>query len=150
MGGDEIEVSDNESSNLEEYWSYKEETAEIFKIKIDDGYCNGGKLHYQDLECNDCWKRWRSHEITYHDHDEIESENETHDERKELGKAHELPVCNIIKFKMIKYSFGQDDEYVAVKENRYDDLARTSYDACRTYQEIFRLMDEGWMVTRAE
>ncbi|GKE61162.1 hypothetical protein Tco_1511529, partial [Tanacetum coccineum] len=32
MGGDEIEVSDDESSDLEEYWSDKEETAEIFKI----------------------------------------------------------------------------------------------------------------------
>ncbi|GJS42244.1 2-methylene-furan-3-one reductase-like protein [Tanacetum coccineum] len=33
MGGDEIEVSDDESSNLEEYGSDKEETAEIFKIE---------------------------------------------------------------------------------------------------------------------
>ncbi|GJW69131.1 hypothetical protein Tco_0123555 [Tanacetum coccineum] len=35
MGGDEIEVSDNESSDLEEYWSDKEETAKIFKIETD-------------------------------------------------------------------------------------------------------------------
>ncbi|GJX74435.1 hypothetical protein Tco_0313030 [Tanacetum coccineum] len=189
MGGDKIKVSDDESSDLEEYWSDKEEeTAEIFKIETDifyyetplyalsyeeqnviirpwldngiwkepkpvkhdckpfnyktrcskwptcswreDGYCNGGNLpeayhignslHYQDLEwyealedselkdkalrnkaimeglisddesCNDCWRRWKSHEITYHDHDEIE--NETHDERQELCKAHKLPT----------------------------------------------------------
>ncbi|GJU26352.1 hypothetical protein Tco_1164973 [Tanacetum coccineum] len=48
MGGDEIEVSDDESSDLKEYcWR-------------EDGYCNGGNLpgayvignslHYQDLE----------------------------------------------------------------------------------------------------
>ncbi|GKB71022.1 hypothetical protein Tco_0932434 [Tanacetum coccineum] len=43
------------------------------------------------------------------------------------------------------YSFEQDDKYVAVKEDEYDDLARTSDDACRAYQEIFRMMDEGWM-----
>ncbi|GJR79855.1 hypothetical protein Tco_0150640 [Tanacetum coccineum] len=35
MGGDEIEVSDDESSDLEEYWSDKEETAEFFKIETD-------------------------------------------------------------------------------------------------------------------
>ncbi|GJR19990.1 hypothetical protein Tco_1563601 [Tanacetum coccineum] len=35
MGGDEIEVSDDESSDLEEYWSDKEETAKIFKIETD-------------------------------------------------------------------------------------------------------------------
>ncbi|GKF62486.1 hypothetical protein Tco_0182540, partial [Tanacetum coccineum] len=103
-----------------------------------------------DESCNDCWRIWKSHEITYHDHDEIEYENETHDERQELCEAHELPVCNMRRFKMIKYSFGQDEEYVAVKEDEYDNLAKTSDDACRAYQEIFRMMDEGWMVTRAE
>ncbi|GKD55905.1 hypothetical protein Tco_1289292 [Tanacetum coccineum] len=101
-----------------------------------------------DESCNDGWRRWEDHEITYHDHDEIE--NETHDERQELCKAHELPICNIRRFKMIKYSFGQDEEYVAIKEDEYDDLARTSDDTCRAYQEIFRMIDEGWMVTRAE
>ncbi|GKB30349.1 hypothetical protein Tco_0869750 [Tanacetum coccineum] len=234
-GGDAIEISDDESSDLEEYWSDKEEeTAKIFKIetnvfdyeiplclafnefnyllKVDpdlltkdimgfkmyedykddwiyewdenvpwDSYCNGGNLlgayhignslHYQDLEwykaledselkdkalrnkaimeglisddesCSYCWRRWKIHEITYHDHDEIK--NETHDERQELCEAHELPVCNIRRFKMIKYSFGQDKEYVAVKEDEYDDLGRTNNDACRAYQEIFSMMDEG-------
>ncbi|GJT07928.1 putative reverse transcriptase domain-containing protein [Tanacetum coccineum] len=35
MGGDEIEVSDDESSDLEEYCSEKEETGENFKIETD-------------------------------------------------------------------------------------------------------------------
>ncbi|GKG30065.1 hypothetical protein Tco_0419963, partial [Tanacetum coccineum] len=35
------------------------------------------------------------------------------------------------RFKMIKYSFRQDEEYVAVKEDEYDDLVRTSDDAYR-------------------
>ncbi|GJU89983.1 hypothetical protein Tco_1302406 [Tanacetum coccineum] len=36
MGGDEIELTDDESSDLKEYWSDKdEETAELFKIEID-------------------------------------------------------------------------------------------------------------------
>ncbi|GKA67267.1 hypothetical protein Tco_0767075 [Tanacetum coccineum] len=57
----------------------------------------------------------------------------------------EPPVCSIQRFEMIKYSFGQGEEYVAIKEDEYDDLARTSNNACHTYQEIFRMMDEGWM-----
>ncbi|GJZ25568.1 hypothetical protein Tco_0569821 [Tanacetum coccineum] len=71
-------------------------------------------------------------------------------EREELFEVHELPVCNIRRFMMIKYSFGQDEEYVAVKEDEYNDLTRTSEDAYRAYQEIFRMMDEGWMVARAK
>nr|GEW91266.1 hypothetical protein [Tanacetum cinerariifolium] len=89
--------------------------------------------------------QWKSHEITYHDYDEIEYENETHDERQKLCETHELPMCNMRRFEMIKYSFGQDKGYVAVKEDEYNDLARTSDDACRAYQEIFRMMDEGCM-----
>ncbi|GKC11903.1 hypothetical protein Tco_1008685 [Tanacetum coccineum] len=46
---------------------------------------------------------------------------------------------------MIKYSFGQDEEYVAVKEDEYEDLTSTSEDECRAYQEIFRMIYEGWM-----
>ncbi|GKE47162.1 hypothetical protein Tco_1478420, partial [Tanacetum coccineum] len=98
-----------------------------------------------DESSNDGWRRWESHAITYHDHDELKYENETHDERQELCEAHELLVCNIRRFKMIKYSFGQDEEYVAVKEDEYNDLGRTYDDACRAYQEIFHMMDEGWM-----
>ncbi|GJV67864.1 hypothetical protein Tco_1483373 [Tanacetum coccineum] len=154
MGGDEIEESDDESSDLEE----------------ENGYCNGGNLpgachignslHYQDLEwyealednelkdealrnkaimegsisdeesSNDAWRRWESHEITYQDHDEIEYENKNNDERQELCEAHELPMCNMRRFKMIKYSFKHDEEYVAVKEDEYDDLTITREEAC--------------------
>nr|GEW09507.1 hypothetical protein [Tanacetum cinerariifolium] len=103
-----------------------------------------------DESSNDGWRRWESHEITYHDHDDIEYENETHDERHELCEVHEFSVCNIRKFKIIKYSFRQDKEYDDVKEDEYNDLARTSDDAYQAYQEIFRMMDEVWMVTRAE
>ncbi|GJS30214.1 hypothetical protein Tco_0490834 [Tanacetum coccineum] len=53
-------------------------------------------------------------------------------------------------YMMIKYSFNNDEEYVAVKEDEYDDLTITRKEACQAYQEIFQIMDEGWMVTRAE
>ncbi|GJR71451.1 hypothetical protein Tco_0083816 [Tanacetum coccineum] len=78
--------------------------------------------------------------------EDVES-NDKDDERHELcgNETHELPVCNIRRFDMIKYSFGQDEEYVAVKENEYEDSTSTSEDACQAYQEIFRMIDEGWM-----
>ncbi|GJR65195.1 hypothetical protein Tco_0011260 [Tanacetum coccineum] len=75
---------------------------------------------------------------------------EDDEESKELCEVHELPVCNIRKYMMIKYSFNNDDEYVVVKEDEYDDLTITRNEACRAYQEIFQIMDEVWMVTRVE
>ncbi|GKC77730.1 hypothetical protein Tco_1128504, partial [Tanacetum coccineum] len=62
----------------------------------------------------------------------------------------EPPVGKIRRFEMIKYSFGQEEEYAAIKEHEYDDFTRANDDACHAYQEIFRNMDEGWLVTRAE
>ncbi|GKA83839.1 hypothetical protein Tco_0805434 [Tanacetum coccineum] len=129
-----------------------------------DGYCNGGNLpeayivgntlRYQDLEWYDAlkdselkkealrnkaimdglinkddessnygWRRWDDYEIADHDQEEREYENE-----------HKDKIWKI-----------QDEEYVAVKEDEYEDLTSTCEDACRAYQEIFRIMDEGWM-----
>ncbi|GJS13630.1 hypothetical protein Tco_0408102 [Tanacetum coccineum] len=46
---------------------------------------------------------------------------------------------------MLKYSFRHDEEYVAIKEDEYDGLTNTSKGAIHTYQEIVRMIDEGWM-----
>ncbi|GKB74630.1 hypothetical protein Tco_0936042 [Tanacetum coccineum] len=101
-----------------------------------------------DESCYERKKRWNIYSDTNHDHEhKIDHED---GDREELCEIHELPVCNIKIFEMIMYSFGQDEEYVAVKEDKYNDLGRTNDDACRAYQEIFCMIDEGWMVTRAE
>ncbi|GJV23914.1 hypothetical protein Tco_1376609 [Tanacetum coccineum] len=91
-------------------------------------------------------RRWN----VYTNFDDAYETNHDVAEREELGEICELAVCDIRIFAMIKYSFGQDKEYVAIKEKEYDDLTNTCNDACQAYQEIFRMMDEGWMVTRAE
>ncbi|GJW47628.1 hypothetical protein Tco_0079274 [Tanacetum coccineum] len=122
-------------------------------------YIVGNTLRYQDLEWYDALKDSELKEEALRNKAIIErlinkdvESNDEDDERHELcgNETHELSVCNIRIFDMIKYSFGQGEEYVAVKENEYEDLTSTSEDACRAYQEIFRMMDEGWMVTRTE
>nr|GFA21254.1 hypothetical protein [Tanacetum cinerariifolium] len=65
------------------------------------------------------------HELTY----DWEYENEHEDdERYELcgNETHDLSVCTVRRFEMIKYSFGQNQEYVVVKEDEYEDLTSTS------------------------
>ncbi|GJX19363.1 hypothetical protein Tco_0222040 [Tanacetum coccineum] len=89
--------------------------------------------------------RWN----VYTNYDDAYEINHGDNERDELCEVHELPVCNIRRYIMIKYSFNNDEEYVAVKEDEYDDLTIIRKEACQDYQEIFRIIDEGWMVTRA-
>ncbi|GJV09407.1 hypothetical protein Tco_1347063 [Tanacetum coccineum] len=91
-------------------------------------------------------RRWN----TYTNYDDAYEINHEHNKSKELCEFHELLVRNTRRYMMIKYSFNDDEEYVAVKDDEYDDLTVTRKEACRAYQEIFQIMDEGWMVTRAK
>ncbi|GJY12971.1 hypothetical protein Tco_0382280 [Tanacetum coccineum] len=132
-----------------------------------DGYSNGGNLpgayivgnslHYQDFEWYEALKDSKLEDEALRNKAIMESLINEDDESKEEERCElfddatqELPICTVRRFEMIKYSFGQDEEYVVVKEDEYEDLTSTSKDACRAYQEISRMMDEGWMVTRAE
>ncbi|GJU54940.1 hypothetical protein Tco_1228654 [Tanacetum coccineum] len=81
-----------------------------------------------------------------------EEEDQYGEDRCELleNPCQELPVCKIGSFEVIKYSFGPAQKYIAIKECEHGNWKRTKEDACHAYQGIFRIMDEGWFVTRAE
>nr|GEW31887.1 hypothetical protein [Tanacetum cinerariifolium] len=86
-----------------------------------------GLINEYDESSNNGWRRWDGYEIGDHDQEEREHENEHEDEKRcELFDDHELPVYIIRRFKMIKYSFGRDKGYVAIKEDEYEDLMNTS------------------------
>nr|GEU41354.1 hypothetical protein [Tanacetum cinerariifolium] len=97
-----------------------------------------------DVESNNKgWKSWGNFRNTNDDRYEREYENDQDDEERcELfdDANQELSICTVRRFEWIKYSFGQDVEYVVVKEDEYEDLTSTSKDACRAYQEIFRMI----------
>ncbi|GJZ36079.1 hypothetical protein Tco_0581896 [Tanacetum coccineum] len=107
---------------------------------IMDGVINNNE------SCCELKRKWN----IYTNYDDAYEINHEDNENKELCEIHEPPVCNIKKYMMIKYSFNDDEEYVVVKEDEYDDLIMTRRDACQAYQEIFRIMDEGWKVTRTK
>ncbi|GJR14969.1 hypothetical protein Tco_0797621 [Tanacetum coccineum] len=80
-----------------------------------------------------------------------EQEQYKKDRCEMLGNPRQEPsVCKIRRFEVIKYSFGSSEKYIPIKECEYRNLTRTEEDACRAYQGIFRIIDEGWFVTRAE
>ncbi|GJW00681.1 hypothetical protein Tco_1555932 [Tanacetum coccineum] len=116
-----------------------------------DRYCNGGNLprayilgnslHYQNYEWYKALEDSELKEEALRNKAIMEGiikddDDESIDEREELCsyETHELPVCNMRRFEMIRYLFRDDEEYVAVKEDEYNDLTSTSKDACRAYQ----------------
>ncbi|GJT08811.1 reverse transcriptase domain-containing protein [Tanacetum coccineum] len=92
-----------------------------------DGYCNGGnlpgtyfienQLHYQDYEWYDALEDSELKDLALQNKASMEKV----DDDNEL--THDPPSCNLRKYTMIKYSFNDDEEYVAVKEDEYCDLA---------------------------
>nr|GEY89505.1 hypothetical protein [Tanacetum cinerariifolium] len=54
----------------------------------------------------------------------------------------EPSVCKIKRFKMMKYSFNADEEYIAIKESEYLNHSKDNLD---TYRELLHI-DEGWVV----
>ncbi|GJT23215.1 hypothetical protein Tco_0893152 [Tanacetum coccineum] len=66
----------------------------------------------------------------YTNYDDAYEINHEDNEREELCEDREIPVCNIRRYMMIKYPFNNDKEYVAVKEDEYDDLMITREEAC--------------------
>ncbi|GJV92519.1 hypothetical protein Tco_1540332 [Tanacetum coccineum] len=145
---------------------------------LPEAYIIGNQLHYQDYEWYEALENYKLKDEalknkaimegsikedddesryeqkrqwnTYTNYDDAYEINHKHNKSKELCEVHEQPVCNIRRYMMIKYSFNDDEEYVAIKKDKCDDLTVTRKEACRAYQEIFQIMDEGWMVTRAE
>ncbi|GJW13149.1 hypothetical protein Tco_0017282 [Tanacetum coccineum] len=52
--------------------------------------------------------------------------------------------CKVRRFEMMKYSFNDDEEYITIKESKYINHSNDSLDA---YQELLRLINDGWVVT---
>nr|GEV39220.1 hypothetical protein [Tanacetum cinerariifolium] len=157
-GDDEVELTDEESSDSDDDDEVAKDldllTKDIVRFKTYEDYKDdwiyewNKNVPWIDEEDDDDSqyeqrKRWN----VYTNYDDAYEINHEVDERDELREVHELPGCLKKKYKMIKYSFNNDEEYVAVKDDEYDDLTITREEACRAYQEIFWMMDEACMVT---
>ncbi|GJS37626.1 hypothetical protein Tco_0536008 [Tanacetum coccineum] len=86
-------------------------------------------------------------DASYYVNEEEEKFNEK--TSKLLGIPYKRPpTFRSEKFKVIKYSFGQVEEYVGIKEHEYEIWLRTKENVSQVYEEIFRKKDEGWSMTR--
>ncbi|GKB24909.1 hypothetical protein Tco_0864310 [Tanacetum coccineum] len=145
-GNDEVEITDEKSSDSDD----EDEVAKIFRIdnnvfdfetpimKMCHGYMKDHRRIMEHgknpLQLDIIVGEEDKFENTNHDNNECEYEMEHEDEERcELFDDQKRSVCYIRRFKMVKYSFRDDEEYVAIKEDEYDDLTNTSKEAIHTY-----------------
>ncbi|GJX73895.1 hypothetical protein Tco_0312490 [Tanacetum coccineum] len=169
-GNDEVELADEESSDdkdevAETYLLRTLRDSRPMKITRMIRSMNGTKTYHgykalEDSELKDealrnkaimeglikedddesCFEQMRRWNINAN-YDDAYEKNHENNEKEELCEVQKLQMCNIRRYMMIKYSFNNDEKYVAVKEDKYDDPTITREEACRAYQEIFWKMD---------
>ncbi|GKB37402.1 hypothetical protein Tco_0882344 [Tanacetum coccineum] len=97
-----------------------------------------------------CWRSRYDCKDSNHEEREYMDEHDVNDKELFDNATQERAVCLIKRYVMIKYSFWDDKKYVAIREDEYNDLTIRNKEACQAYQEIFRMMDNRWTVTRTE
>nr|GEZ43981.1 putative ribonuclease H-like domain-containing protein [Tanacetum cinerariifolium] len=73
-------------------------------------------------------------------------DNQRNDERMD-DPTLEPSVCKIRRFKMTKYSFNIDEEYIAIKESEYRNHSKHNLGA---YQELLHIINQGWVMTTTD
>ncbi|GJZ57626.1 hypothetical protein Tco_0613120 [Tanacetum coccineum] len=117
------EIKGSIDKKLQDYW-WKDNDLELspfanWRNHIQGPYANFSATHDSYL---DIYRIFDMNKGTSHDEQEL-CDNATR----------ELPVYRIKRYMMIKYSFEDDEKYVAIKEDEYEDLMITNEEACRAY-----------------
>ncbi|GJS36130.1 hypothetical protein Tco_0534512 [Tanacetum coccineum] len=137
-----------------------------------DGFCNGGELPGM-TKVEESWGdatpggmkfcAWLKssfknfHELGYNVLVKLEecgnygaeSAGYTQDNQEHKKEHHDPSTCRFRRFRMIKYSFDVEDEYVAIKEHECSEHSESNIDTCQAYRELIRIMDEGWLMKKA-
>ncbi|GKC10236.1 hypothetical protein Tco_1001846 [Tanacetum coccineum] len=123
---DADESSDDESNESD----YQDENP------IPDPYISdsekGNKSH--NTECNNNTDKPENFKIMHSD------------VKEQPGKG----ICKVDKFKVVKYSIGDDEEFMGIRTLERDSWAQTVNGVSSIYLDIFRKKDEGWVVDRTK
>ncbi|GKE33949.1 hypothetical protein Tco_1453271 [Tanacetum coccineum] len=135
-------------ARFEESWGDATPGVMKFCAWLKNSFENFDDLNHDVLvKLEECWWKVNTHEYApIHSNYGANNARDTQDSQEH----HDPPICQVRRFEMMKYSFDANDEYVTLKEHEHFDYSRTNIDACQAYRERFRIMDEGWLVTKAK
>ncbi|GJT16541.1 hypothetical protein Tco_0875247 [Tanacetum coccineum] len=125
-------------AKVEESWGDAILDVMRFSACLRNSFKNFHELDYNVLvKLQECWN-YGADNASY-----------TQDNKEHKMEHHDPSTCRVRRFEMIKYSFDVDDEYVAIQEHECSEHSETNIDTCQVYRELFRIIDEGWLVTKA-
>ncbi|GJZ27344.1 hypothetical protein Tco_0571597 [Tanacetum coccineum] len=144
-------------ANVEESWGDATPGVMKYSTWLKSSFENFHELDYNILvKLQECWWRVNAHEVTpftrlenYGHNYGAENAGYAQDNQEHKMEHHDPSTYRVRRFEMIKYSLDAEDEYVSIKEHECFDHSKTNIDTCQAYRELFRIMEEGWLVTKA-
>ncbi|GJV71347.1 hypothetical protein Tco_1491342 [Tanacetum coccineum] len=133
-----------------------------------DGHVQGGVEQKNDEESSDDECNNGDHRPLFDHHqndnnkgdENNQMERRDHSNRPENFVQNDAPqssndkpnegMCRMDKFKVIKYSVGDNEEFLEVRALEHNSWAQNVNGVSSIYLDIFRKKDEGWTVTRAK
>ncbi|GJS88820.1 hypothetical protein Tco_0771456 [Tanacetum coccineum] len=113
-------------AQIEESWGDATPGVMKFCAWLKNSFKNFHELDYDVLvKLEECWWRVNTNEVC------------------------PFTPCKIRRFEMTKYTFEANEEYMAIKELEHINHSETNMNASYAYGELFRKIDDGWLVTRA-
>nr|GFA79268.1 hypothetical protein [Tanacetum cinerariifolium] len=129
------------NGKVEESWGNVTLSVMKFCTWLINSFGNFHELDYNVLiKLQECWWKIKADEVTPF------TRSDSYDHGRD-DPTLKPSVCKIKKFKIMKYSFNDEEEYITKKESEYLNHLKDSLDA---YQEVLRLIDKGWVVTTPE
>ncbi|GKB30531.1 hypothetical protein Tco_0869932 [Tanacetum coccineum] len=164
---EEYELNNNMTGDLEEPWS--DNGAHKWYDELTDGKLKDESLMYK-AKVKESWGdatpgvmklyAWLKNSFeNFHklDHDvlvKLEESNNAGNTQDNQGPeehrdnpTHDPSVCKIKRFKMMKYSFNVDKEYIAIKESEHLNYSKDNLDV---YRELLRIINKGWLVATSD
>ncbi|GJT82225.1 hypothetical protein Tco_1056567 [Tanacetum coccineum] len=128
-------------ARFEESWGDATPGVMKFCAWLKSSFENFHELDYDVLvKLEECWWKVNDHENAPF------AQWENHDQgpyAKAITEKDYDPYLDINRI------FGRNYE-ANNAERQHSDHSRTNVDACQAYRELFRIMDEGWLVTKAK
>nr|GEU79908.1 putative retrotransposon Ty1-copia subclass protein [Tanacetum cinerariifolium] len=138
------ELDYNVLVKLQECW-WKINAGEVAPFTRSESYGHGPYANIKTNCAHDPYLKVNN--IFGRNYDISNTQDNQRDEERMDDPTLKPSVCKIRRFEMMKYSLNINEEYIAIKEIEHLNYSKDSLDA---YQELLRIINEGWVVTTTD
>ncbi|GJW88164.1 hypothetical protein Tco_0163504 [Tanacetum coccineum] len=135
-----------------QWWEkgYDNDTLDYDEESSDNESNNGDHHPFFDHHQNDNNKGDENNQKERSDHFNRPENFVQNDAPQSYNNKTNKGMCRMDKFEVIKYSVGDNEEFLGVRALKHNSWAKTVNEVSSIYLDIFHKKDKGWTVTRTK